>query len=68
MAGKIREKIDTIIRENASNDKVLENIIKAKLVLKGVSLAKYTAQSDDDPIILNKLDTLIKELNLSGGL
>jgi hypothetical protein len=65
MAGKIRELIDSIIKESAHNDKVIENIIKAKLVLKGVSPVKYTSQSDDDPVILKKLDTFIKELHSS---
>lgn len=64
MAGKIREKIDSIISENAGDDKHRENIIKAKLVLKGVSPVQYTLQSYDDPAILNKLDTIIKELKL----
>jgi hypothetical protein len=36
--------------------------IKTKLILKGINPIKYTQMSDDDPVILAKLERMMQEL------
>jgi len=62
MAGKIKQMIDTIISQRSKDNPMLAGVIKTKLMLKGIDPAKYTAQSDDDPTIIAKLEAVVKEL------
>lgn len=61
MAGKIRQMIDSIISQRAKDNPMLERVIKTKLILKGVNPNKYTLQSEDDPVILGKLEKMVAE-------
>jgi hypothetical protein len=62
MAGKIRQMIDTIISQRAKDNAMLAGVIKTKLMLKGIDPGKFTLQSPDDPAVIGKLETLMKEL------
>lgn len=62
MAGKIRLMIDTIINQRARNNPMLAGVIKTKLMLKGIDPSKFSPQSDDDPVIIGKLEAVIREL------
>jgi hypothetical protein len=62
MAGKIRQMIDSVIAQRAMGNPMLEKIIKTKLILKGVNPNKYTLQSDDDPLVLEKIERMLTEL------
>jgi hypothetical protein len=62
MAGKIRQMIDSVIAQRAMGNPMLEKIIKTKLILKGVNPNKYTLDSEDDPLILEKIEKMITEL------
>jgi len=62
MAGRIRRMIDSVIQQRAVGNPMLEKIIKTKMILKGVNPNKYTLESDDDPIVLEKLERMLKEL------
>jgi hypothetical protein len=62
MAGKIRQMIDSIITQRAKDNPMLERVIKTKLILKGINPNKYTLQSDDDPVVLAKLEKMIADL------
>jgi hypothetical protein len=62
MAGKIKEMIDSVIAQRAMGNPMLEKIIKTKLILKGINPNKYTLQSDDDPLILEKIEKMMVEL------
>jgi hypothetical protein len=62
MAGKIRQMIDSIINQRAKDNPMLERVIKTKLILKGINPAKFTLQSDDDPVVIGKLEKMIREL------
>jgi len=62
MAGKIRQMIDSIINQRAKDNPMLERVIKTKLILKGINPAKFNAQSDDDPVIIGKLEKMMREL------
>jgi hypothetical protein len=62
MAGKIKQMIDAIISQRAKDNPMLERVIKTKLILKGVNPSKYTLQSEDDPVILGKLEKMMQDL------
>lgn len=62
MAGKIRQMIDTIIDQRAKGNLMLATVIKTKLMLKGIDPNRFTAQSDDDPAVIAKLEAVIREL------
>ncbi|HTP64446.1 MAG TPA: hypothetical protein VMJ66_03565 [Geobacteraceae bacterium] len=61
MAGKIKVMIDTLVKQRAQGNSVLEGVVKIKLILKGIDPKMYTPESDDDPAIIAKLEDLIKE-------
>ena len=62
MAGKIKQMIDTIINQRSKDNPMLVGVIRRKLMLKGIDPHKFTAQSDDDPAIIDKLEAVVKEL------
>lgn len=62
MAGQIKKLIDDIIQQRAQGNKVLEGVVKMKLILKGIDPKNYTAASDDDPAVIAKLLHLRNEL------
>ena len=62
MAGKIKQMIDAIIEQRAKDNPMLQGVIRTKLMLKGIDSKKYTPQSDDDPVIISKLEALVKGL------
>jgi hypothetical protein len=62
MAGKIKKMIDSIIEQRAKDNAMLAGVIKTKLMLKGIDPSKFSAQSDDDPAIIGKLEALMKDL------
>jgi hypothetical protein len=61
MTGKIRCMLDAINRKEKDNP-LMKNVIKAKLVLKGIDLNRLNAQSDNDPVLIAKFESLLKEL------
>lgn len=63
MAGQIKKMIDDIIEQRANGSKVMEGVVKMKLILKGIDPKNYGATSADDPAILAKLFELKNELN-----
>ncbi len=62
MAGKIRKMIDSIIEQRTKDNPMMAGVIKTKLALKGIDPAKFTPQSDDDPVIIGKLEAFLKEM------
>ena len=62
MAGQIKRMIDGIIAQRANGSKVLEGVVKMKLILKGIDPKHYDETSPDDPAILNRLFELQNEL------
>ncbi len=61
MAGKIKNMIDAFVNQRAQGNTVLEGVVKIKLILKGIDPKLYTAESEDDPAIIAKLEELMKE-------
>lgn len=67
MAGKIKTLIDSIIEQRAKGSKIIEGVVKTKLILKGINPKDYDHNSPDDPVILGKLYELMNEQNLSAA-
>lgn len=63
MAGKIKRLIDKIIAERSKGDEMLARIIRTKLILKGITPEKYSDQSDDDPVIIRKLEKVLQDMH-----
>ena len=65
MAGQIKKMIDEIIKKRANGDSVLIKTTTTKLVLKGINPDKFNSSSEDDPVIMEKLKSLAKDLNIT---
>lgn len=57
--------IDSIIEQRAQGVPALVSTTRTKLILKGINPDKFTASSDDDPVVMEKLRALAQELGLS---
>lgn len=64
MAGQIRKTIDRIIDEKSRGNQIIASSIRTKMILKGISVDKYTAASPDDPAIMQKLKALAAEYGI----
>jgi hypothetical protein len=62
MAGQIKILIDSIIAQRSEGNKILEGVVKVKLILKGIDPINYTSDSPDDPAVINRLSELMNEL------
>jgi len=62
MAGQIKRMIDSIIEQRAKGNKVLEGVVKMKLILKGIDPKNFTSDSPDDITVIGKLHDLINEM------
>lgn len=61
MAGEIKRMIDTIIEQRAKGSKILEGVVKTKLILKGIDPKNYTDDSPDDKDVINRLYAVMME-------
>jgi len=64
MAGRIKYMIDTIIEKRSNGNPTIVNTTRVKLRLKGISPDNYTWTSEDDPVVIEKLNNLAKELGI----
>jgi len=64
MPGKIKELLDSIIQERSKGNPVIEEMTKAKLILKGLNPSNFHEFSDDDEYILEKVYTIVEQLNV----
>ncbi|HZV83343.1 MAG TPA: hypothetical protein VFF53_14360 [Geobacteraceae bacterium] len=62
MAGLAKKMIDSIIEQRAKGSKVLEGVVKTKLILKGIDPKNFTAVTPDDPVVIGKLQEMMLEL------
>ena len=62
MAGQIKRMIDSIIEQRAKGNKVLEGVVKMKLILKGIDPKNFTSDSPDDFAVIGKLHDLMNEM------
>ena len=62
MAGQIKRLIDDIIQQRGQGNKVLEGVVKMKLILKGIDPKNYTENSHDDMDVIRRLLDVKNEL------
>jgi hypothetical protein len=63
--GQIRRMIDTIIATRSQGRPLVAGAIRTKLILKGFNPEKYDATSPDDPVAVNKLREVARELGVN---
>ncbi len=61
MTGRIKHMIDAIIEKRSNGNPTIVNTTRVKLRLKGISPDNYTRSSEDDPVVIEKLNNLAKE-------
>jgi hypothetical protein len=64
MAGKIRRMIDRVIADRSGGNPTLASTTKAKLIFKGFNPDRFTLQSDDDPVMIERLTKAAAELGV----
>lgn len=65
MAGTIKRMIDAIVQQRTMGDPSLARMVHLRLLLKGIDTSKYTEESPDDPLIIQKLSQISHEFNVS---
>jgi hypothetical protein len=65
MGGQIKSLIDTIVEKRAGGDPLLERTTKTKLMLKGINVWKYSADSEDEPEVIERLKVIAKEIGIN---
>ncbi|NMM63108.1 hypothetical protein HBE96_10445 [Clostridium sp. P21] len=63
MAGKIKKIIDEIIKQRSKGNPAIKEMTKAKFILKGINPDKFDSDSEDDPVIIEKLLKIDEQLN-----
>lgn len=64
MAGKIKHTIDLIVERRSGGNPAFASSTKVKMIMKGIFPDRYTENTEDDPVILEKLANLARELNI----
>jgi hypothetical protein len=57
--------LDKLIETRSKGNSTLVNTTKAKLSLKGIDYAAYTATSPDDPAMIKKVTEVAKEMGIT---
>jgi len=65
MAGQIKMMIDSIIAKKTRGNPTVANVMKAKLIIKGINPKNYTPVSPDDPAIIAKLQKLAIDMGVT---
>jgi hypothetical protein len=64
MAGRIKEMIERIIQERSKGNPTIASTTEAKIILKGINPTQYSANSEDDPKVLEKLKLIASEFGI----
>ncbi|MBT9547946.1 MAG: hypothetical protein IV090_21330 [Candidatus Sericytochromatia bacterium] len=65
MAGKIKTLLDQIILEKAKGDPIMEKLTKTKLLVKGIRVENFTPISEDDPVVLQKVQQVARDFGVT---
>ncbi len=65
MPGKIKKMIDTIIQQRSRGSSIIANTIKVKLILKGINPDVFTSQSDDNPLIIKRVEKIGRDFGVN---
>jgi len=64
MKGTAKKLVDLLISEKAKGNKDIENFIRVKLSMKGISVNKVTEDTDDDPATITKIKAVLTEFGV----
>jgi hypothetical protein len=64
MTGKIKLMIDKLIEMRSQGNESIASTTRTKLLLKGIDIKKFTKESEDDPVIINTIQQIAKEMGL----
>lgn len=64
MAGKAKRQIGQILEAVSKGNSVVLITTKTKLLLKGIDPDKYTDSSEDDPVIIQKIEKIAAEFGV----
>ena len=62
MAGKVKTLIDQLIDLRTKGDRGLVAPLKIKLIMKGVDPDMFDVDSPDNPLVIQRLRTIAKEM------
>jgi len=65
MAGSIKRMLESIITQKAKGNPTLVHVTTTKLILKGLNPEKYTSATEDDPVVMQKVRSIAKEMGVS---
>jgi len=65
LAGQIYNIIQSVITQKSKGNQIIARSIKTKMILKGISVDKYTPSSQDDPIMVQKVKDIAKEFGVT---
>ena len=57
--------IDKIVQERSKGNETIKKTTHAKLALKGVDIERYNSSSPDDPVVIERLHEIAKEMGIS---
>jgi hypothetical protein len=63
-SGTAEQLISHIVEKKAKGDPTVEKIIKVKLLLKGIDSSKFSGNSPDDPVVIDKLLRIAADFGL----
>ena len=64
MAGKVKRIIDEIISQRSNGNPTFIMTTRTKLILKGINPDKFTAASEDDPVMIQKAMAVAKDMGV----
>ncbi len=65
MAGKINSMINAIVEGKSKGNSIIASSTRTKIILKGINVSNYNANSPDDPAIIEKLKVIAKEFGVT---
>lgn len=65
MAGRIKRMIDKIVSAKSKGNSTIAIATKTKLILKGINIDSYNDNSDDDPVVIEKLKQVAVDFGLT---
>jgi hypothetical protein len=64
MAGKIKQMLEEIVKQRSVSNSMIAGIVRTKLILKGLDPGMFSANSPDDPIVIQKIVAVASEMGV----
>mgnify|MGYP006273704469 CR=1 FL=1 len=64
MAGQIHKTLNEIIKKVSNGNPIIETNTKTKLILRGLDPDSFDENSEDDQVVLDKVNQVAKEFNV----